>query len=73
MSTFSEYAARSERITSVLRNESADLLNMIDHTAPGDGFPISGDMLAVLARDKRGRVCRNRRTSAHSYQARDTL
>lgn len=56
MSAYSAYAARSERITSTLRTESADLLNMIDLDAPGDGFPISGDMLAILKRDTRGRA-----------------
>lgn len=56
MSAFTEYAARSERPTSVLRHESADLLSMFDPLAPGEGFPISGDMIATMTRDTRSRV-----------------
>lgn len=59
MSAFTEYAAYTERNTSVNRNTGTDLLGEFEPTN-GEGFPVSGDMLAVLASDTRTRQYRRR-------------
>ncbi|MGO2139840.1 MAG: hypothetical protein ACTH30_05460 [Leucobacter sp.] len=52
MSAFSEYAARSERMSAVVRFQSALALSVAAAArAPEeDGYPVSGDMLRVLSR-----------------------
>lgn len=63
MSAFSKYAARSEQATSTVRRQSVRSLTIATNARypDEDGYPISGDMLAVIKRGKDSQAQRRRR------------
>jgi len=63
MSAFSAYAARSERVTDTLANQPLLAVTIASSARQPeeDGYPISGDMLAVKRRGKDSWRVRRRR------------
>lgn len=70
MSAFSVEGARTERATAVHQSSGVRILTIYVQTLGdvaddlGAGFPISGDMIAVIRRGARGVLERRRRRAA---------
>lgn len=51
MSVFTAEAARAERATMTLKDLPVEILDACTPNGIHDGYPVSGDMLAVITRD----------------------